>query len=1103
MGNCVPSKAYAEEFEMLLDPFIERLSDAAAVGDAMSVAELLDEGADPNAIDPDTNGTALMVAATVGQTYVVSILIEAGADVDYVHPDFGMTALLWAANNAHVKCVEMLLEAGADPKAEEVSGLDGRDLATENMRIGWEKVVDLLNEYNDDGNSKGFEAERAMSAARTKRMQAVMGAEEGNLAFLQTSETMNRLPEAEAPQKKSVLAMKFESGDFMSIDETQSPGASGSPGAGNRQSQMRKSGSTPRAKLARKPTFKNMVIKGVNSEKDEKETHMYLEHWGANPEVRDMVHDFLDKAKNNDRTVTPVLSRTAKACGGSMYGLDFRIKSMASLARKVLEKSKGDASKVQETLDLQNDALRYTILFDTDFYVAGVKEVERVLEGRGILQVKMKNFWRKPGEGTDYMGINAIYRAADGFPFEVQYHTKESIDTKMQRCHHSYEKFREDHSMAKAQYWEEMVRMWALVPIPPKVLELGTLAVHKVSLDDALVKLTKEERDVIAKKQELEDAVMPKCEAVTSHTLTAEGNVTPILEELAASCGITLHGLDFRVKSGLSMARKVVSQLHGQNIASDDEVAIEAAVWCQQRQSLRYTLVCNAESYTKDVRNAFRALNSAGFTEEFVWNYWQDTEPYNVIRSRLWSEALQAWCFLVFHTWETLEMSEARLAHYQKSMGLVFHTATFQNDDKLDQAVKDLKADESWAERVKSIKRPPGAETIGKLIITEEEASFEFMAKPSTSTQATMSAAKVNKTLAKILGMEIAQLLANGEAAEDSGKVEIAIAHYAAAEPLLAAMVEDPNCHSSLIKKTVNMAKGELYSCQYKQTKLNSQIDSRREGGMYTSLDGEDGSGGARGGGGGGQVVQNKPILASVKDPAADTVRKRNMVVRMGKKMSPFGSSKETEKVLRHNVLTDSLGASTRRFVIAAPPPPWRMVRRPKFMQTMPLKKAAEAFFHLNCMAGMMPGDEDNNERIITALFERVDDNDDGELSLEEFKAMNKLTGLSKRNLARLFVALDTDGDGEITLIEFLTEMMAFYSESMKNARYTRDDLHKHMADVHENEMIRDAWLPQKTTKEKSFDDEVENPKLGSAGFKRGDINIMSQGSFDGEYNLQ
>ena len=40
-------------------------------------------------------------------------------------------------------------------------------------------------------------------------------------------------------------------------------------------------------------------------------------------------------------------------------------------------------------------------------------------------QVKMKNFWRKPGQSTDYMGINAIYRTQDGFPFEVQYHTPE------------------------------------------------------------------------------------------------------------------------------------------------------------------------------------------------------------------------------------------------------------------------------------------------------------------------------------------------------------------------------------------------------------------------------------------------------------------------------------------------------------------------------------------------------------------------------------------------------------------------------------------------------------------------------------------------------
>ena len=60
-----------------------------------------------------------------------------------------------------------------------------------------------------------------------------------------------------------------------------------------------------------------------------------------------------------------------------MYGLDFRIKTMASLVRKVLEKSNGDAAAVGGVLRKQNDALRYTVLFPTESYVRGVNEVRR------------------------------------------------------------------------------------------------------------------------------------------------------------------------------------------------------------------------------------------------------------------------------------------------------------------------------------------------------------------------------------------------------------------------------------------------------------------------------------------------------------------------------------------------------------------------------------------------------------------------------------------------------------------------------------------------------------------------------------------------------
>ena len=75
---------------------------------------------------------------------------------------------------------------------------------------------------------------------------------------------------------------------------------------------------------------------------------------------------------------------------------------------------------------------------------------------------------------------------------------------------------------------------------------------------------------------------------------------------------------------------------------------------------------------------------------------------------------------------------------------------------------------------------------------------------------------------------------------------------------------------------------------------------------------------------------------------------------------------------------------------------------------------------------------------MLTALFRRVDADGDGGLSLAEFRSMSKLTGLSRRNLARLFAAVDTDGDGEVTCDEFIEEMLAFYNEHMKTVRSAR-----------------------------------------------------------------
>ena len=142
-----------------------------------------------------------------------------------------------------------------------------------------------------------------------KSMQKIMGEENGesSLQFLQTTEQMDRRPAPIANTKISALQCKWSrthlhwphhrepvlSAVQSSLDEKND----GLPDASQPERTAEKDS------MKRKATLKKLMIKGLNNEKDEIETNKYLEHWGSNPEVRDMVHEFLNTAKSKDKTV--------------------------------------------------------------------------------------------------------------------------------------------------------------------------------------------------------------------------------------------------------------------------------------------------------------------------------------------------------------------------------------------------------------------------------------------------------------------------------------------------------------------------------------------------------------------------------------------------------------------------------------------------------------------------------------------------------------------------------------------------------------------------------------------------------------------------------
>jgi len=82
------------------------------------------------------------------------------------------------------------------------------------------------------------------------------------------------------------------------------------------------------------------------------------------------------------------------------------------------------------------DGVRYTILFDFDYYTAGVETGRARLEDAGYEHIETKPSW----DSDQYKGINSQWREpASGVRFEVQFHTEESWDAK-QKTHAAYAK---------------------------------------------------------------------------------------------------------------------------------------------------------------------------------------------------------------------------------------------------------------------------------------------------------------------------------------------------------------------------------------------------------------------------------------------------------------------------------------------------------------------------------------------------------------------------------------------------------------------------------------------------------------------------------------
>jgi ankyrin repeat protein len=123
----------------LVEPLLEAnppldVFDAAAVGRARGLAELLDSEPELAASWSPDGFTALHLAAFFGQAEAAKILLERGAEVNLVarNANIHVTPLHSAAAGSHAEIVKLLLEHGADPNAAQDGGFTPLHSAAQN-----------------------------------------------------------------------------------------------------------------------------------------------------------------------------------------------------------------------------------------------------------------------------------------------------------------------------------------------------------------------------------------------------------------------------------------------------------------------------------------------------------------------------------------------------------------------------------------------------------------------------------------------------------------------------------------------------------------------------------------------------------------------------------------------------------------------------------------------------------------------------------------------------------------------------------------------------------------------------------------------------------
>ena len=187
-------------------------------------------------------------------------------------------------------------------------------------------------------------------------------------------------------------------------------------------------------------------------------------------QAKEVAGKHIERMKKIEPKITADLSKIAAETNAQMAGLEYRLKTEVSLARKIVKDAEEKSVSLQEADNKIRDVLRYTMLRDEKNFTDGYFATQDALIKNGYRIERVKNTWK---DGAVYKGVNTIIADSHGNEFELQFHTRKSFEVKEGELHKLYERYRsldpEENFQERAELKAKMVRLSDTIPNPNEI----------------------------------------------------------------------------------------------------------------------------------------------------------------------------------------------------------------------------------------------------------------------------------------------------------------------------------------------------------------------------------------------------------------------------------------------------------------------------------------------------------------------------------------------------------------------------------------------------------------------------------------------------------